>query len=149
MFRQNWILAIIGILVVPLFAIPTRSAGKTRWSITKESQACSDEINGILNETMSVSGQLLVKLFGMEKTEYEKYEKVNHKMIKLNIRESMAGRWFRVALTTFSSIGPMLIYLAGGILMMKFDSDLTVGDITVLVALLGKMYGPVNQLLNI
>jgi ATP-binding cassette subfamily B protein len=70
-------------------------------------------------------------------------------MIKLNIREGMAGRWFRVALTTFSSIGPMLIYLAGGILMMKFDSDLTVGDITVLVALLGKMYGPVNQLLNI
>jgi len=149
MFRQNWILAIVGILVVPLFAIPTRSAGKTRWSITKESQACSDEINGILNETMSVSGQLLVKLFGMEQTEYEKYEKVNHKMIKLNIREGMAGRWFRVALTTFSSIGPMLIYLAGGILMMRFDSSLTVGDITVLVALLGKMYGPVNQLLNI
>ncbi|WP_294411907.1 ABC transporter ATP-binding protein [uncultured Ruminococcus sp.] len=149
MFRQNWILAIVGILVVPLFAIPTRSAGKTRWSITKESQACSDEINGILNETMSVSGQLLVKLFGMEKTEYEKYENVNRKMIKLNIREGMAGRWFRVALTTFSSIGPMLIYLAGGILMMKYDSDLTVGDITVLVALLGRMYGPVNQLLNI
>nr|WP_242872793.1 ABC transporter ATP-binding protein [Ruminococcus flavefaciens] len=149
MFRQNWILAIVGILVVPLFAIPTRSAGKTRWSITKESQACSDEINGILNETMSVSGQLLVKLFGMEKTEYEKYENVNRRMIKLNIREGMAGRWFRVALTTFSSIGPMLIYLAGGILMMKFDSELTVGDITVLVALLGKMYGPVNQLLNI
>jgi len=43
----------------------------------------------------------------------------------------------------------MLLYLAGGILMMNFDSTLTVGDITVLVALLGKMYGPVNQLLNI
>ncbi|MGB4092793.1 MAG: ABC transporter ATP-binding protein [Ruminococcus flavefaciens] len=149
MFRQNWILAIVGIMVIPMFTIPTRSAGKTRWSITKESQACSDEINGILNETMSVSGQLLVKLFGMEETEYAKYEDVNKRMIKLNIRESMAGRWFRVALSTFSSIGPMLIYLAGGILMMKYDSDLTVGDITVLVALLGKMYGPVNQLLNI
>ena len=149
MFRQNWILAIVGIMVIPMFTIPTRSAGKTRWTITKESQACSDEINGILNETMSVSGQLLVKLFGMEEKEYSKYEDVNKRMIKLNIRESMAGRWFRVALSTFSSIGPMLIYLAGGILMMKYDSNLTVGDITVLVALLGKMYGPVNQLLNI
>jgi ATP-binding cassette subfamily B protein len=149
MFRQNWILAIVGILVIPMFVIPTRSAGKTRWTITKESQACSDEINGILNETMSVSGQLLVKLFGMEKREYDRYESVNRRMIKLNIRESMAGRWFRVALSTFSSIGPMLIYLAGGILMMKYDSSLTVGDITVLVALLGRMYGPVNQLLNI
>ncbi len=149
MFRQSWILAIVGMAVIPLFVIPTRSAGKTRWTITKESQACNDEINGILNETMSVSGQLLVKLFGTEEKEYHKYEEVNRRMIKLNIRESMAGRWFRVALSTFSSIGPMLIYLAGGVLMMKYDDSLTVGDITVLVALLGKMYGPVNQLLNI
>ncbi len=149
MFQQSWVLALVGIAVIPLFIIPTRSAGKTRWSITTESQACSDEINGILNETMSVSGQLLVKLFGMEQTEYDKYEEANKRMVKLNIREGMAGRWFRVALSTFSSIGPMLLYLAGGILMMQFDSSLTVGDITVLVALLGKMYGPVNQLLNI
>lgn len=149
MFSQNWVMALVGIAVIPLFIIPTRSAGKTRWSITTESQACSDEINGILNETMSVSGQLLVKLFGMEEVEYNKYEEANKRMVKLNIREGMAGRWFRVALSTFSSIGPMLLYLAGGILMMKYDSTLTVGDITVLVALLGRMYGPVNQLLNI
>ncbi len=149
MFQKNWILALIGLIVVPLFTIPTRSAGKTRWSITNESQACSDEMNSILNETLSVSGQLLVKLFGREQHEYEKYEEVNHRMIRLNIRESMAGRWFRVALNTFSGIGPMMLYLVGGILMMQFDSELTVGDITVMVAMLGKMYGPVNQLLNI
>ena len=70
-------------------------------------------------------------------------------MIDLNIRESMAGRWFMVILSTTSSVGPMLLYLVGGILMMKYDSDLTVGDITVLVGLLGQMYRPVNQLLNI
>ncbi|MBR4627851.1 MAG: ABC transporter ATP-binding protein [Ruminococcus sp.] len=149
MFRENWLLALVGVVIIPLFTIPTRSAGKTRWTITNESQACNDEINGILNETMSVSGQLLVKLFGMEKREYERYEKVNHEMIRLNIRESMAGRWFRMALNTFTNIGPMLIYLFGGIIMMKYDDSLTVGQITVLVALLGKMYGPVNQLLNI
>lgn len=149
MFRENWLLALLGVVIVPLFTIPTRSAGKTRWSITRESQACSDEINGILNETMSVSGQLLVKLFGMEKKEYARYEDVNCRMINLNIRESMAGRWFRMALSTFSSVGPMLIYLVGGIIMMKYDSTITVGQISVLVALLGRMYGPVNQLLNI
>jgi ATP-binding cassette subfamily B protein len=42
MFRENWMLALVGIAVVPLFAIPTRSAVKRRWSITKESQECSD-----------------------------------------------------------------------------------------------------------
>ncbi len=149
MYRQNWILATLGVVLIPLFTIPTRAAGKTRWTLTREAQECSDEINGILNETLSVSGQLLVKLFGKEKEEYEKYEDVNERMIKLNIRESMAGRWFMVVIRTVSSVGPMLLYLVGGILMIRYDSDLTVGDITVMVALLGRMYGPVNSLLNI
>ena len=139
----------VGVLVIPLFTIPTRWAGKTRWELTQDAQECNDEINGILNETLSVSGQLLVKLFGKEEHEFNRYKKVNYRMIKLNIKESMAGRWFMVIINTFSSVGPMLLYLVGGILMMKYNSDLSVGDITVLVALLGKMYGPVNSLLNI
>ena len=149
MFQENWILALVGIAVIPLFTIPTRWAGKTRWTLTREAQDCNDEINGILNETLSVSGQLLVKLFGREQYEFDRYKETNHRMIKLNIKESMAGRWFMVIINTFSSVGPMLLYLVGGILMMKYNSSLTVGDITVLVALLGKMYGPVNSLLNI
>ena len=149
MFQKNWILALVGIIIVPLFTLPTRKAGKTRWSLTNESQAANDQINGILNETLSVSGQLLVKLFGKEKREYDRYEQINRKMIRLNIRERMAGRWFLVVLTTFTSIGPMLINLVGGILMIRYDHNLTVGDITVMVALLGKMYMPVNSLLNI
>ena len=149
MFQRNALMAVIGLIIVPLFTIPTRKAGKTRWTLTQESQACNDEINGILNETMSVSGQLLVKLFGKENYEYEKYSAANQKMVKLNIRERLAGRWFFVVLSTFTSIGPMLIYLVGGILMINHGADLTVGDITVMVALLGQMYMPVNSLLNI
>ena len=136
-------------MIVPLFTIPTKRVGKARWTLTREAQACNDEINGILNETLSVSGQMLVKLFGMESHEYNRYEAANRRMIGMNIRENMAGRWFRLVLRTFSSIGPMLIYLFGGVLMMRYDADLTVGDITVLVALLGRMYSPVNSLLNI
>ena len=149
MYQKNWILATVGIIIVPLFTIPTRKAGQKRWSLTQEAQACNDEINGILGETMSVSGQTLVKLFCKEDYEYNRYENANRKMIELNIKESMAGRWFRVILTTITSVGPMLLYLVGGILMLKYNSDLTVGDVTVLVALLGRMYGPVNSLLNI
>ncbi len=149
MYQKNWVLATLGVLIIPLFVLPTRSAGKTRWSLTRDAQACNDEVNGILNETLSVSGQLLVKLFGKEEVEYERYKNVNQKMMGLNIKEGMAGRWFRVVISTFASIGPMLLYLVGGLLIMKTDSSVTVGDITVFVALLSKMYGPVNQLLNI
>ncbi|MBQ3635062.1 MAG: ABC transporter ATP-binding protein [Bacteroidales bacterium] len=149
MFQMDWRLAIVGILVVPLFIIPTRRAGKTRWTLTREAQAASDEINGILNETLSVSGQLLVKLFGREEYEYERYEKVNKRQVRLNIKENMAGRWFRVFLSTTTSVGPMLLYLVGGYLIIFRAEGLSVGDITVFVALLSRMYGPVNRLLNI
>ncbi|MBR4711174.1 MAG: ABC transporter ATP-binding protein [Clostridia bacterium] len=150
MFRKSPVLALVGIAVVPLFVLPTRLAGRTRWKLASKAQECNDEVNGILNETLSVSGQLLVKLFGRERDEYGRYEDANGRMMKLSIRERMAGRWFFVVLSTFSSIGPMLLYLVGGLLMFRRgDTQLTVGDITVLVALLGRMYGPVNSLLNI
>ena len=149
MFQKNWILALVGMVVVPLFTLPTRMAGKTRWKLAGKAQECNDEINGILNETLSVSGQLLVKLFGREKAEYDRYEEANGRMIRLRIREQMAGRWFFMLLSTLMTVGPMLLYLVGGILMMKYDQSLSVGDITVLVALLNRMYGPVNALLNV
>ncbi len=149
MFQKNWILALAGLVIVPLFTLPTRMAGRTRWKLAGQAQECNDEINGILNETLSVSGQLLVKLFGREDAEYDRYKEANSRMIALNIRERMAGRWFFMLLSTLTTIGPMLIYLIGGILMMEHSSTLTVGDITVLVALLGRMYGPVNSLMNI
>ncbi len=149
MMHKNVLMAVLSMLVVPLFVIPTRRAGKTRWTLTREAQACNDRINGILGETMSVSGQLLVKLFGRENYEYDRYVRENREMIGYHIRERMAGRWFRVAISTFASVGPMMLYLAGGILMIRGGSGLTVGDITVLVTLLSRMYGPVSQLLNI
>ena len=98
---------------------------------------------------MSVSGQHLVKIFNREDYEYNRYRTVNKKMIGLNIKERMAGRWFFMVLKTVTNIGPMILYLVGGILIMNYNSTLTVGDITVLVGLLAATYMPVNSLLNI
>jgi ATP-binding cassette subfamily B protein len=150
MYQKNWFLATLAFVIVPLLTIPTKRAGKTRWTLALESQKYNDKINQILNETLSVSGQMLVKLFCKEQTEYDKYKDLNHEMVKLSIRENMAGRWFMAALNTFTSIGPMLIYLAGGAIIIIFaDDSLTVGDITVMVTLLTRMYRPVNSLMNL
>lgn len=149
MFQKSVPLALVGLLIIPLFIIPTKKMGKLRWQLTSQAQAKEDRVNGILNETLSVSGQLLVKLFNQEKQEAERYARISRDLLDLTMKERMAGRWFRVAMSTFSSVGPLLLYLVGGSLMMHFDASLTVGDITVMVVFLGKMYGPVNSLLNI
>lgn len=148
MYRRDWILATIGIIIVPLFTLPTKKVGKMRWKLTRDAQEKNDLMNGILNEKLSVSGQLLVKLFNKEDYEAKQYERISREMMDLNMKERMSGRWFRVVIGTFSSIGPMLIYLIGGFLIIRHKSSITVGDITVMVALLSRMYVPVNTLMS-
>ena len=149
MYQRNWILATAGVLFVPILIIPTQTVGLTRWQITYKATEKRDAINQILSETMGVSGQMLVKLFNREDIEYEKYEATNAELIDLNIEESMVGRWFRASMGVLMSAGPIALYLLGGLVMLKYgDGSLTVGDVTVMVSLLGRLYRPVNLLMN-
>ena len=77
LFTMSWRLAIVGIIVIPLLVLPTKAVGKTRFKLLTERQAKNDEMNQLINETLSVSGSLLVKLFTREKEEYDKFVSVN------------------------------------------------------------------------
>ncbi|KAI4453828.1 atp-binding cassette sub-family b [Holotrichia oblita] len=150
MYSKNWVLATMGIIFVPLFIIPTKKVGRKRFDITIQTQKKHDEMNQLINETLNVSGSLLVKIFTKEDIEYDKYNKINKEIIKLNLRENLIGRWFRMFIGMVSNMGPTIIYLVGGVMMLVLDKgDLTVGDITVLVGLINRLYGPVNSLLNV
>ena len=150
LFSKNWVLALVGITIVPLFILPTKKVGKRRFELAIQTQAKQDEMNQVLNETLNVSGALLVKIFNKEDSEYGKFTRVNDDITKLNIKESVIGRWFRMAIGVFTSMGPMLIYLVAGILVLKLGIfDLTVGDIGIMVSLINMLYGPVNSLFNL
>ena len=150
LFTMSWKLAIIGIVVIPLLVIPTKSVGKTRWKILSDSQAKNDEMNQMLNETLSVSGSLLVKLFGREQKEYERFVRINEEATNLSLKEARSGKLFFVLMGMFTQIGPLLIYFAGGVLIIKnLDPALTVGMITATVSLINRLYRPVESLLNI
>lgn len=150
LFGMNWKMAIIGILVIPLLILPTRSAGRTRWKLLSESQAKHDELNQLINETLSVSGSMLTKLFTREKTEYDRFVKVNGEVTALALKEQLSGRWFRLMMGIFTQIGPLLIYFAGGwLIIARGEQGLTVGAITAMVALVNRLYRPVESLLNI
>jgi len=150
LFGMNWKMAVIGILVIPLLILPTRSAGRTRWKLLSESQAKHDELNQLINETLSVSGSMLTKLFTREKAEYDRFVKVNGEVTSLALKEQLSGRWFRLLMGIFTQIGPLLIYFAGGwLIIARGEEGLTVGAITAMVALVNRLYRPVESLLNI
>ena len=97
LFSMSWQLALVGIAVIPLLILPTRSAGKSRWKLLTESQAKNDEMNQVINETLSVSGSMLVKIFTREEKEYEKFVKVNEEATRIALKERRSGKWFKVA----------------------------------------------------
>ncbi len=149
LFTMSWQLAIVGIIVIPILIIPTKAVGKTRWKLLSESQAKTDEMNQLINETLSVSGSMLVKLFTREKEEYDRFVKVNEEVTQLSLKETRSGSWFRVVMGMFTQIGPLLIYFAGGYFIIKnLDTTLTVGTITATVALINRLYRPVESLRN-
>ena len=150
LFTMSWQLALVGIFIIPLLILPTRSAGKTRWKLLSESQAKNDEMNQLVNETLSVSGSLLVKLFTREKREQKRFETVNDEVTRLAMKEQRSGKWFMVLMGMFTEIGPLLIYFAGGwFIISKADPTLNVGIITSTVMLVNRLYRPVQSLLNI
>ncbi len=150
LFYTDWRLAIIGLIILPLLIFPTRTVGKKRWTLLSQAQEKNDELNQQINETLSVSGSMLVKLFTKEKTEYKKFREINDQTTKITIKEQRAGSWFNVALGMFIQIAPLLIYFAGGFLIIGgYDNGLTVGDITIVVSLVNRLYQPVRMLLNL
>ncbi|MCR5178541.1 MAG: ABC transporter ATP-binding protein/permease [Lachnospiraceae bacterium] len=150
LFTMSWQLAIVGIVIIPLLILPTKTVGKSQWKIRTDSQEKNDEMNQMINESLSVSGSMLVKLFTREEKEYDKFKKVNAELAALNLKEQRSFSWFVVILGMFTQLGPLLIYFAGGYLIIsRMDSALTVGTITAMVALINRINMPVRSLLNV
>ena len=150
LFSMNWKMALVGIAIIPMTLIPARTVGKTRWKLLTDVQNERDKMNQLITETLSVSGSMLMKLFTREKSEYDRFVSVNDSVTRLSLKEQRSGKWFIMILGTLSQIGPLLIYFTGGwLIISNGDATLTIGTITAMIALVNRLYGPVNSLLNL
>ncbi|WP_291651125.1 ABC transporter ATP-binding protein [Clostridium sp.] len=147
LLSMNFKLAIISMIILPVFILPTRKVGKYRWKVALDSQKMLGELNQLVQETLSISGSTLMKIFTKEKEAYNQFESTNKRVINLQIKESLAGRWFFMTMSIFITLGPMIIYLYGGYLFMQ--DKMSIGEIVAFVALLDRLYRPVTQLSNI
>ena len=150
LFSLNWKLAFLGVMLIPLLVLPAKRVGRKRWSLMSAGRKEQDAVNQIVDETLSVSGSLLVKLFTREKAEYRRFVAANERLTRLNLREQRSGSWFRLFIGLFSELSPLLIYFAGGMIIVGgWDDALTIGTITAVVALVDRLYRPVDNLLNV
>jgi ATP-binding cassette, subfamily B, bacterial len=147
MFWLDWRLALLSMVLLPLFVLPTRAVGRMRYRVKKDTQARLSDLSSLMQETLSVSGALLVKSFVRQDAEMEKFRKINKDLMKLQIRQSMIGRWFFAFVNVIQYVGPAILYWYGGHLVI--DHAITLGTVIAFTGYLNKLYGPAASLSNI
>jgi ATP-binding cassette subfamily B protein len=145
-FSMDWLLALVAAAVLPLFILPARKIGRVTGQLSKETQERLAEMTATVQETLSISGFLLTRIFGAQNYEQQRFADKAGAVRDLQIKQSVAGRWFLMWILLFASIGPALIYLVGGFEVIR--GRVTVGTIVAFVSYLGLLYAPVSALVN-
>ncbi len=91
-----------------------------------------------------MSGALLVKVFGRERAEVQRFSEKLQELKNLSLEQSLVGRWFQMVLGLFESIGPALAFAVGGTLVIR--GHLALGTVVAFVTVLKRLYGPASQL---
>ena len=150
MLILSWQLTAVAVATVPFFFVLTRFVGKRRRAVTAEAQRSMAEVTAITQETLSVSGIMLAKLFGRQNQEMANFHHHNQELSDLAVRQQMIGHSFFAVVMTFLSIAPAGIYLLAGYLMLGSGSPaVTAGTIIAFTTLQSRLYFPVGRLLQV
>ena len=146
-FMLDWRLALVALGFLPFFIVPTRRVGRTRKRLKRTVQARVAELTGILTETLSVSGALLIKVFGGEEREVRRFRTKAEEITQLSLEQTLVGRWFQLLLGLFEAIGPAIVFAVGGFLVIH--GHIALGIVIAFVTVLKRLYGPARQLAGV
>jgi ATP-binding cassette, subfamily B, bacterial len=142
MVLLSWQLTLLSLAVVPVFVYLTWRVGRVRRRISGETQESLAELSALTEETLSVSGILLAKVFDRRRDAIERYRNENLRLAGLQVRQQMVGRGFFALVQSFFAITPALIYLVAG------WSDLSAGTIVAFTALQTRLLFPIGSMLQ-
>lgn len=146
MLALEWRLTLLGLLILPLFVLPARSVGRRLRDLRRKSMEYNAEMNNVMNETLNVSGALLVKLFGRERQEMKRFSQNAGNVRDIGVQSAVIGQWFFLALGVVSAIGTAVVFWGGGWLVLQ--NAFTVGTIVAFSNYLTRLYGPLMALTN-
>jgi ATP-binding cassette subfamily B protein len=146
MVRLEWRLTLLAVSILPLFILASRQVGKRLRDIRRSQMAANAEMNSVMQETLSVSGALLVKLFGRSSFENDRFAVHASHVRDLGVTQATVGRWFFMALGLVSALGTAVTFWLGAVFVI--NGSLTIGTIVALSAYLGSLYGPMSSLAN-
>ena len=147
MFAIDWRLTLFSVAFVPVFIIPSKRVGNLQRQLVSETREQMAAMNNQMQETLSVSGALLMKTFGRQDDEVDNFRETARIVRNLNIRRALIGRWFHTSISLFGSIAPAVVYWYGGHQIIGGNASL--GIVVAEAALLGRLFGPISSLLGV
>lgn len=150
MVLLSWQLTIVAVALVPLFVVLQVRVGRVRRKIAGRTQESLSDMTAITEESLSVSGVLLAKVFNRQAYEVQRYREENARQVDLQVRQAMSGQSFFAVVQTFLGVTPALVYLAAGFLIVAGSGTaVTAGTIVAFTTLQTRLLFPTVNLLRV
>lgn len=147
MFYISPLLTLISTVLLPLFLWITYKTGKLRRTTSSATQQTMASLHALMQETLSVSGILLIKTLGRQKMVQERFKKENQKLTDQGIEQRMIGRWIMFLFNNFFTFTPAVIYIVAGWQIIKNggNTTITIGGIVAFTALQSRLFSTFGQ----
>jgi len=144
MFALNWQLALMSMLILPAFALPVLSFGRRTYAVITRTQEALSRMTAHLEETLTLSGIVVVKSFGTRQREAGRFRGISGEVRKYSVEQNMVGQWLGLVVAVMSAIGPALLYGYGGYLIIL--GRLQIGTVVAFSTYLVQLYSPASSL---
>jgi len=142
MFLREWVLALIAIAVFPVVGLAVRAIGRQLYKINRRAQQKIAELNVVLQE--SFTGTKIVKAFGRERLEQERFNQVNDRLLALALKDRRIDEMAEPVMEVLGALAIMGALWYGGYRVIS--GALTPGEFFSFTAAVILLYGPVRQL---
>ena len=146
MVALSWRLSLISLVVMPPAVYLTRKVAGMRRAITAQQQRELADLNVTIEEGLSVNGVQLAKTMGTAPSLIRRFTDSSARLIDLELRSQLAGRWRMSSLSIIFAAIPAIIYLSAGLPVTA--GTITIGTLIAFTTLQNNLFRPVTGLLN-
>ncbi len=147
MAALNWRLSLLSLIVLPPSILLTRRVALVRRDLTMARQRALSELHTEVEEALSINGALLAKTLGSGQANVAQFDATSARLIDLEVRSQLAGRWRMATMGIVFAAIPALLYLMAG--FPAVSGDLTIGTLIAFASLQTSIFRPIMGLLNI
>jgi ATP-binding cassette, subfamily B, bacterial len=139
-------LSLISLVVMPPAIYLTRKVARMRRAITTQQQRELADLNVTIEEGLSINGVQLAKTMGTSPSLVQRFTASSARLIDLELRSQLAGRWRMASLSVIFAAIPAIIYLAAGLPITA--GTMTIGTLIAFTTLQNSLFRPLTGLLN-